>query len=142
MLDQAAAIPYRWTHDGIEVMLVTSRSDGSWIAPKGTIERGESAVEAAEREAFEEGGVEGNVHPEPLGDYTYLKLGRERHLIVFALEVTDAHPEWDESHERERIWADLAEGRRLAGAPELVEMLDRLADRLHLPAPPPAAERP
>ena len=58
-LKQVAALPFRIGADGrIEVLLITSRDTGRWIIPKGWPMIGRKAHRAAEREAFEEAGVE------------------------------------------------------------------------------------
>ncbi len=60
-LTHAGAIAYR-TRDGRLEFLFVSSSDGSnWVLPKGHIEAGESAEEAALRELREEAGVEGRI---------------------------------------------------------------------------------
>ena len=55
---KAGVIPYRRTLiKGIEVLLVTARTQpDSWIFPMGTIDPGETALEAAARECMEESG--------------------------------------------------------------------------------------
>jgi 8-oxo-dGTP pyrophosphatase MutT (NUDIX family) len=74
VLHQAGAIAYRVRHAQIEVLLITSRAAGRWIIPKGNIDAGCTPAEAAEREAYEEAGVEGVVGSNlPFGSYTYLK---------------------------------------------------------------------
>jgi len=56
---QAGAIVIRRAKSGPLVLLVTAkRNPGHWIFPKGHIESGESARQAALREAHEEAGVE------------------------------------------------------------------------------------
>ena len=59
-VQQAGAIAFK---DGAEprFLLVTARrSPGTWIFPKGHIERGETVIEAAVRELEEEAGVKGD----------------------------------------------------------------------------------
>jgi len=57
---QAGAIVVRFDEDEPRLLLVTAkRNPKTWIFPKGTIENGETAAEAAVREAREEGGVVG-----------------------------------------------------------------------------------
>ena len=58
---QAAAIPYRVRKGTLEVALVTSSSGKRWVLPKGCIDPGERAWEAAERETEEEAGLRGKV---------------------------------------------------------------------------------
>jgi 8-oxo-dGTP pyrophosphatase MutT (NUDIX family) len=64
-------IAHRSGSDGPEILLVTSRSAGRWIIPKGNIEPELTARESAAMEAYEEGGVKGHVHPTPVGMYEH-----------------------------------------------------------------------
>src|ERR1700761_881770 len=89
---QSGIIPYRLELDGLRVLLITSRKTGRWVIPKGNIGKGHNAREAAEREAYEEAGVRGDVEKVPLGSYTYgkvLKDGTSRPMVVkvFAMHV-------------------------------------------------------
>jgi 8-oxo-dGTP pyrophosphatase MutT (NUDIX family) len=57
---QAGAIAVRKNGAGSEVFIVRAKKNpGDWIFPKGHIEPGESAAQAAVRELLEEGGVIG-----------------------------------------------------------------------------------
>jgi 8-oxo-dGTP pyrophosphatase MutT (NUDIX family) len=59
---QAGAVVYRKDDHGIRILLVRARRNPEdWIFPKGHVEPGESADEAAVREAEEEAGVTGRV---------------------------------------------------------------------------------
>jgi predicted NUDIX family NTP pyrophosphohydrolase len=58
---------YRRRDDGVEVFLVhpggpfwVKKDDGSWSIPKGEFEEGEESLDVAQREFFEETGVEVN----------------------------------------------------------------------------------
>lgn len=102
---QAAAIPIR---DG-RVCLVTSSSGRRWVVPKGQIDPGHTAGEAALVEAWEEAGLVGALDPEPLGTYAYEKLGRELLVCVFKMTVTEIRDEWPERGLRARAWVTLDE---------------------------------
>ncbi|TIM18205.1 MAG: NUDIX domain-containing protein, partial [Mesorhizobium sp.] len=58
---QVAALPWRDTKHGIEIMLITSRDTGRWVLPKGWPEAKELLCEAAAREAGEEAGLRGTI---------------------------------------------------------------------------------
>jgi 8-oxo-dGTP pyrophosphatase MutT (NUDIX family) len=59
---QAGGIVVRKDGDRLSVLLVRAKKDPSvWIFPKGHIEPGESAAEAALRETREEAGVDGEL---------------------------------------------------------------------------------
>ena len=63
---QVAALPWRTDADGkIRILLVTSRTNGKWMLPKGWPIKGKSESEAALTEAQEEAGIDGTVSPMP-----------------------------------------------------------------------------
>jgi 8-oxo-dGTP pyrophosphatase MutT (NUDIX family) len=125
---QAAAIPVR----DDRVCLVTSSSGRRWVIPKGQIDPGHTAGEAALVEAWEEAGLVGALDPDPLGAYAYEKLGREHHVLVFRMNVTEARDEWPERVLREREWVTLSDALDRIEEPGLRDLL-RLAFRLRQP---------
>ncbi|HEY8503871.1 MAG TPA: NUDIX hydrolase [Gemmataceae bacterium] len=94
---------------GGKVCLVTSRTRGRWVIPKGVIDPGRSAGEAALIEAWEEAGLAGTLAPEPLGSYLYEKWGAVCHVVVFRMRVTEVRDRWPEHAERQRCWLPPAE---------------------------------
>lgn len=125
---QAAAIPIR----DDRVCLVTSSSGKRWVVPKGQIDPGHTAGEAALVEAWEEAGLVGALDGEPLGAYAYEKLGREHHVLVFRMAVTEVRDEWPERNLRARVWVTLAEAVERVEEAGLRDLL-RLAFRLRHP---------
>lgn len=97
---QAAAVPFS---EG-KVCMVTSSSRRRWVLPKGLIDPGHTPGEAALLEAWEEAGLLGGLAPEPAGSYVYEKLGRECHVLVYRMTVTEVRDEWPEKGMRDRIW--------------------------------------
>jgi 8-oxo-dGTP pyrophosphatase MutT (NUDIX family) len=65
---QVAAVCYRIGTDGIEFLLVQTRS-GRWIFPKGGVEPGLTRAQSAALEAFEEAGVHGRIEEIPFTRY-------------------------------------------------------------------------
>jgi 8-oxo-dGTP pyrophosphatase MutT (NUDIX family) len=130
---QVAALPWRRGTDGIEILLVTSRETRRWVIPKGGRMPGLSDAQAAAQEALEEGGVEGDVAPEPLGTFRYLKIlrrGATRWCVVsvHALAVRLEHPAWREQSERERIWVSADEAVRRVAEPDLKTLIAAFRD--------------
>ena len=101
---QSAAIPVL---DG-RVCMVTSSNGRRWVFPKGQIDPGHTAGEAALIEAWEEAGLVGVLESEPVGSYHYDKLGRDRHVTVFVMRVSDQKADWPESY-RIREWLTVDE---------------------------------
>jgi len=90
------------------VLLVTSRDTGRWVIPKGWPHKKAKLHNSAEREAFEEAGVQGTVGQKSIGDYVYNKRERTgtRRLAVtvFPLLVRKQCNSWPEKKERVRKW--------------------------------------
>jgi 8-oxo-dGTP pyrophosphatase MutT (NUDIX family) len=115
---RALAVCYRLKPDlpeGVEVLLVRTRN-GKWTLPGGRIDPGETPAEAAEREALEEAGASGLLHPQPVSSVLLVKQPAELlhpaglRAPVFRLEVLSAvepeeayrTPEWMPPTEAER----------------------------------------
>jgi 8-oxo-dGTP pyrophosphatase MutT (NUDIX family) len=119
---QAAAIPVR----AGRVCLVTSRSGKRWVIPKGCLEPGHTAGQVALQEAWEEAGLVGMLHPEPVGSYLYRKAGKAHHVIVFLMQVTHVADEWPETNQRQRCWLPLAKARGRIDHPGLRTLIRTL----------------
>lgn len=125
---QVAALPWRRTAAGIEILLVTSRETRRWVTPKGGRMPGKTDAEAAVLEALEEAGVEGAVTREPLGTFRYLKVLKRRAprwcaVSVYALRVEVEHDDWQERGQRERIWVSRDEAVRRVDEPDLKALI-------------------
>lgn len=128
--DQAAAVPVR----GGLVGLITSSNRRRWVVPKGQIDPGHTAPEAAAIEAWEEAGWLGRLDDEPIGSFSYRKLGRERHVLVFLLTVTEEKDEWPEATFRTREWLTAEVAAARVEEPELRAILLGLASRVNAPS--------
>jgi 8-oxo-dGTP pyrophosphatase MutT (NUDIX family) len=106
---QLAALCHRTTSKGVEVLLVTS-SNGRWILPKGWPIDGLSESEAAQQEAWEEGGVRANdVAADPIDILQTRKtynngLTVPCELQVYELSITEIANDYPEANKRDRIW--------------------------------------
>jgi 8-oxo-dGTP pyrophosphatase MutT (NUDIX family) len=103
---KAAAICYRRKDTSIEILLVRAHG-GGWIFPKGSIEPGEKAWKAAQREAFEEAGVTGQILHKRLTTFLHFKqssrnTGTEYHVAAFLLLVMSMQS--PEEKERQPTW--------------------------------------
>jgi 8-oxo-dGTP pyrophosphatase MutT (NUDIX family) len=97
---QAAVIA---VHEG-RVCLITSRRCRRWVIPKGHLETGKTAGEIALQEAWEEAGITGVIHRQPVGTYLYEKSGGRYRVTVFVMMVTEISSDWPEKDERTRRW--------------------------------------
>lgn len=125
---QVAALPWRRSADGIEIMLVTSRETRRWVTPKGGRMAGRTDAESAAQEALEEAGVEGVTTAQPIGTFRYLKVLKRRAprwcvVAVHALEVRVEHATWHEQAERERVWVSRDEAVRRVDEPDLKALI-------------------
>jgi len=101
---QAAVIPYRNRKARLEVALVTTSKGKGWIVPKGSIDEGERARDAAIREAEEEAGLRGIVTRRRLGRYRHINGHGPCLVDVYLMRVTDVMEEWMEDKLRRRRW--------------------------------------
>lgn len=125
---QVAALPWRRTAQGVEVMLITSRDTGRWIIPKGWPEGQEDLYEAAAREAAEEAGLSGSVSRFEIGRYYYGKRqpsGMEARceVLVFPMEIKTAAERWPEKSERRRQWFSPQAAAASVAEPDLAELI-------------------
>lgn len=126
MIPQAAAIPFRIRKGKLEVLLITSRSSGKWIVPKGMIDPGFTAAEAAQQEAYEEAGVKGPIE-EALGSFVYTKWARTCEVQVFSLRVDEVLDHWEEEDSRTRRWVPADKAAELVNQPDLAKLLSAFA---------------
>jgi len=125
---QAGVVALRPRGDaGREILLVTSRGGKRWVIPKGVIDIGSTAPEAALQEAWEEGGVRGRLSPTPIGGYRYRKWGGTCSVEVYLLEVDEESLSWPEDHLRRRRWLPPRSAADLVREKGLSEILLRLA---------------
>lgn len=128
---QYAALPYR-IHDGVEILLISSRDTGRWVLPKGWPMQGRTPYGTAAREALEEAGVVGKISHEPVGQYHYMKRkksGREVlcQVTVFPMLVERQRKTWPEMHQRITRWFPLAEAAALVNEAELQQVIRNFA---------------
>ena len=126
---QSAVIPFRRQGDELQILLITSRKKKRWIIPKGIIEPDLSPADSAAKEALEEGGMQGKIYPQAIGNYTYEKWGGVCRAEVFVMEVGEVLEQWDEDF-RDREWSNLALAIERLQEEELKNICARLPDFL------------
>lgn len=125
---QVAALPWRWSNDRVEIMLITSRDTGRWVLPKGWPEMGEELFDAAAREAKEEAGISGAISRVEAGRYFYDKIRTNAddiacEVLVYPLEVDKMADKWKEKRQRKRKWFHADEAAGLVLEPDLATVI-------------------
>ncbi|MDX1401547.1 MAG: NUDIX hydrolase [Kiloniellales bacterium] len=125
---QYAALPYVVSRDGIELCLITSRSTGRWLIPKGWPQKGMAPHKLAALEAFEEAGLKGTIDPRPIGSFRYMKqLGDgseiECDVSVYPMLVDYQAINWPEQEQRTIIWVKPQETVKLVDNEKLADIL-------------------
>lgn len=122
--------------DKTRVLLIQSSRRKGWVLPKGGWEDDEATQEdAAQREAWEEAGIETEI-TQDLGtieeqrtEEQIRKYGADAPKAAYRfyeVVVTKEADEWPESHKRARRWMSYSEARDLLkGRLELLEALER-----------------
>lgn len=107
---QVAALCWRRSSKkSLRILLITSRDTGRWVIPKGWPMRQRTPPQAAEREAWEEAGVQGKVSDKCIGTYTYAKhLGPGKSIPclvkVYPLRVKALLKKYPETGQRKARW--------------------------------------
>ncbi|WP_159952344.1 NUDIX hydrolase [Rhizobium sp. 18065] len=138
VVHQFGALPWRRDRQGnVRILMITSRRRGRWIVPKGSLINGRTPAQSAAREAFEEAGVFGDMHPAPIGSYIH---GRDLEdgckplfrVTLFALRVRATLLQWPEKHQRTRSWQSLSETVEKASEPDFARLLQSAAEELSI----------
>jgi 8-oxo-dGTP pyrophosphatase MutT (NUDIX family) len=135
---QSGVVPYRYTGDGLQILLITSSSGGRWVVPKGQIEPGLTPLESAVKEAYEEAGIVGVTGSRPVGAYEYLKRGARRVCDLYPMSVAKMLAKWPEMG-RDRLWMPPHRAIERAAHPGLVRCIAALCNRLYQATPREAA---
>ncbi|MBT8439105.1 MAG: NUDIX domain-containing protein [Gammaproteobacteria bacterium] len=124
---QSSVIPYRDINGKLEIMVIMSSKNKHWVIPKGIHDPGLTAQESAEKEAFEEAGVEGKASKKELGRYRYPKWDAECEVKVFPMQVSKVIPEvqWQERH-RMRQWLSVEKAAALIKNPDVQRLVKAL----------------
>ncbi|MCO6187015.1 NUDIX hydrolase [Rhizobium sp. L1K21] len=131
---QFAALCYRESKKGMEILLITSRDTGRWVIPKGWPMNGKLACEAAAREAYEEAGVHGTVGNESIGAFKYRKklnsgVETECRVDVYPISVSNLVDKFPEAGQRTRVWMTPEDAASSVDEPELQHLILEFAKR-------------
>ena len=125
---QFAALCFKVKQGKLKFLLVTSRTRGRWIVPKGWPIFGQDAEEAVLTEAWEEAGVKGRISSRPVGLFSYVKEFDEKQdlpcvAMVYAVQVESLSDEFPEKDERERKWFSRKKAAKMVDDPELAQVI-------------------
>lgn len=123
---QSGVIPFRISDGDLEILLVSTSSQNGWTIPKGNIENGYSASQSAEKEAFEEAGIQGEIIKPRIGEYTYTKYNRTYQVKVFLMAVTLQLADWPEKRLRTRKWYPIKKAGKKTGKEQLCRLIEQL----------------
>jgi 8-oxo-dGTP pyrophosphatase MutT (NUDIX family) len=119
---QAGAIVVREHEGGTQVLLVRAKQDPSrWIFPKGHIDPGESAPEAAARELREEAGVVGRVI-RPVGVLRFPSGAEQVEVTYYLARFGGFAPT---SEVRSSEWLSLEEAKQRLSFGDARDLLDK-----------------
>lgn len=124
---QFAALCWRVVDEQVQICLVTSRTRGRWILPKGWPMHNQTPAAAAATEAWEEAGLRGEALDICLGIYTYIKpLGETNTPIVamvYPVHVQQVATRWPERKQRRRKWFSLEKAAEKITEPALQKII-------------------
>lgn len=128
---QAGALAWMPEPGPLRFWIVTSRRTGRWVLPKGGVDAGMTAPEAAAQEALEEAGLTGDIQHTPVGIYRIPKIRPPLiwtvEVSLFPMRVAHVAETWLEQDERERRLVTLAEATALIEEPEMLRVLRNMS---------------
>jgi 8-oxo-dGTP pyrophosphatase MutT (NUDIX family) len=134
-IEQGGAIAFQVLEGAAQFLLVTAkRAPQEWIFPKGHVEPGETAAEAAARELREEGGVEGRL----LGYVGDLEFDLSPVHVKAKHYLFECLHEVEMSENRERRWCSFEEALTtlsFSSARALLAAADRMIGEKEASAP-------
>ncbi len=130
---QSGLLAFKESKGVFSVMLVTPRRGSSgWVIPKGNLEPGMGIGASAQKEGFEEAGIEGVRSSQPVGYYFFRKKGSPKmrcRVAVYLLRIRTMHRLWPEWHERRRRFFRLDRALEVLKDARLRRMLKALPER-------------
>ena len=100
---QYGVIPYiDGKKNGRKIVLITSKTNGYWIFPKGNLIKGKNGVQSAAQEAYEEAGILGKISNDVSYTFSFKHLGDEYKTTFYPMKVETQLDDWPEVKKRKR----------------------------------------
>ena len=111
-------VPFRVLASGkVEVLIISTRQK-NWSFPKGNLMKIIGPRRTALLEAYEEAGIDGNLHSRPIP----CTIDRTC-VYFFPMEVTKLFDDWPESTFRKRKWIQIKKARKMLHHREMGKIL-------------------
>lgn len=115
-------------------VLVVSQHGTSWSLPKGVIEEGETDLEAAEREIWEESNIRQLELVKELGSYERYRISRDggedksesKHITIFLFKTNETDLKSNDPHNPEARWVKKEDVAGLLTHPKDKEFFERI----------------
>ena len=99
---QYGVIPYTNKKKSPKIILITSRTNGYWIFPKGNPMKKKTFFQSAAVEAYEEAGVRGTVNKKASYTIKFRHQNIDHKIVLFPMKIETLLDEWPERKERKR----------------------------------------
>ena len=125
MYRQSGVIPFLIDEGKLKVVLITSTSTGSWVFPKGVVEKNMTEIDSALKEGKEEAGISGIAFPKEVGEYEYEKWSGKCIVKMFAMNVKEISEDWLEMDDRKRAIVEIEKAKEMIENPKLIDLLEK-----------------
>jgi len=122
---QSAVIPYLEENGNTCIVLITTRKKKKWTLPKGIVEPDLTPEESAIQEAYEEAGIEGELHGGIFDTFQYNKWGGTCFVQVYLMKIAKCHESWPEDHFRSRNTFSPDQAVKVIGRKEMQPVLEK-----------------
>ena len=134
IIEQSGVIAYGKNEGKLSIVLVTSKGSKRWVVPKGHIEPYLTAKDSAEKEAFEEAGIEGVVSGVAVGFFDYIKQDQENSNVyrvsLFPMKTQRLLKDWPEANLRTRQWMTIPQAIEAVNEDELKLLLKEFGEEM------------
>ena len=122
---QSAVIPYLEEKGNTCIVLITTRKKKKWTLPKGIVEPDLTPEESALQEAYEEAGIEGELHGGIFDTFQYNKWGGTCLVQVYLMKIVKCHESWPEDYFRSRNTFSPDQAVKVIGSKEMQPVLEK-----------------